>query len=108
MFATQLEARCVVIEGNISPGAGGMAGPTIRAKLTVMCIPGRVAGKAIFRRARKAICVTTLAVDTCMLTSQCKARSPVIEIYIRPTARIMTSSTVLTKLTIVLVVLLMT
>ena len=98
-----------MIEGDISPAAGVMAGCTVRAKLSTMGVIRGMAGKAIGWCASIAICMACLAVDACMLACQRKTGElSVIEVHVPPAARVMAFSTIPAKLTRMLVIFLMT
>jgi hypothetical protein len=107
MSPTQFKTGGIMIEGDISPATGVMACGTVRAELTIMGIIRGMAGIAIGWRAAIAICMAALAVDSHMLACQCKTGElAVIEIHVPPAACIMTLSAIRTKLTHMLVILL--
>ena len=69
VFPNQRETGVIVIESCIRPSARVMARAAVRAKLTVMLILGRVAGKTILRRAFiDPIRMASAAQNTGMLT----------------------------------------
>ena len=97
-----------MIESDIFPTTGNMASPTISPKLPIVGIVSSMAGITIRRCASiNAVYMTGLAGDICVSPCKREARSTVIEIYILPATRIMTLNTVPSKLTVVLVILLM-
>ncbi|MGB7875456.1 MAG: hypothetical protein WBL25_13815, partial [Anaerolineales bacterium] len=108
MLSIQLKCTFIMIEGNIFPTAGAMAGCAIRSELTCVCIFGSMATVTVRRcTSINTIGMAGLAVHTRVLTGQRKARPPVIEIHIRPATSIMTLRAVRAKLAVMPVSLLM-
>ena len=107
MFATQREARRGMIESHIGPTAGVVTGAAFRAELSIVVI-------VCFMTSITGSCgpfinttyVTGSASHIEMSASQCKSCLAVIEIHIIPGTGHMAPGTVRSKLSIMLIILL--
>lgn len=105
MSSRQWESGIVVIKGRLAPGSGLMTRTTICPKLTIVRVPGSMAGVTILRRAFiDSVPMAGSTWHTCMTAVQRESGVAMIEGYIAPAAGSMTGCTVLTELTVMPVI----
>lgn len=98
----QWEARLGVIEVDIFPLGGDVAGGAIGAELSIMDIFGGMTGKAVFGRAFVYIPgVTVCACDRFVAANQRKAGQAVIETHVLPIVGVMALCAILAHLPVV-------
>jgi hypothetical protein len=99
MLAGQWKAGIIVVEANIPPTAGHMAGTTIRAKLAIMSIPGSMAGITIRRRTLELpVDMAGRTGSVLVLAGQRESRCAVVKSHILPAAGYMTGTAIRAKL----------
>jgi hypothetical protein len=109
VFAHQRKSRFGVVEGNQLPIYWGMTVFTLSTKLTVMDIVFSVAGVAVLGSAlENVIDMTTFAVNLGVFAHQRKASFGVVKGSLLPIHRSMATATILSKLTVVSIVLCVT
>ena len=102
MLACQRETRVIVVEANITPTAGHMAGAAIRAKLAIVSISGSMAGKTVRRRTFElSIGMAGCAGCILVLASQWETRCAVVKARLLPATGHMTGTAIRAKLAIV-------
>lgn len=109
MLSCKHKPGVVMIEGYVFPATWNMTLTTVLSKLTTVRIVCRMAGITTFRCASiLAVCMAGLASDRRMLTQKRESGLAVIEIHISPPSGVMAFSTIFSKLSVMLVILLMT
>jgi hypothetical protein len=105
MTSVQRKGSIVVVEGDIPPVAGVMAGGAVRAELTIVPVIVCMTGIAVLRRTSEhAICVTYGTLNAGMTAPQGECCIVVVEGDIPPTGRRMARSAVRAELTIMPVI----
>ncbi|OIN88161.1 MAG: hypothetical protein AUJ21_11330 [Anaerolineae bacterium CG1_02_58_13] len=109
MRARQLEGRKIMVKTGRLPGAGGMAGRTIRAELPLVIVVLLMTGIAILRRAFiNAVLMATRASHAGMRARQLEGRKIMVKTGRLPGAGGMAGRAIRAELSLVVVVLLMT
>jgi len=104
VFSRKRETGVVMVECHITPPTRAMAGTTIRAKLSIMLIFGRVAGITTRRRSFiNTIGVAGTALSVRMLSGKRETGIVVIKIHITPFDRFVACIALCPKLSIMVI-----
>ena len=105
VFASQREARIVMIEGRPTPTLRCVASATVCTELSIMRVPGRMTGVAVGGRPfENTVRVAGIASHVGMPPGQGEARVAMVEAYRAPTLGGVACATIRTELSVMSVI----